>query len=243
MRRNLIVKKILTCTVFAGCLCSLSENATASTISSEKIFHQEKQPRIVCIGGLISVGKTTFIANVNDWCKANGYSCKVMEEIKSPSMLNSQAKNMPTTVGFYFGHRIQMAIDAPEVAKNYDLVIMERSHIDHLAFVEAMESTNLLPEGTADWTKKAIQDVNPPNPITFIYLDISIEQAIGRQANRGDEYEKIFGLEFSKKLDGTYHRILKEQYANPIFLDWTNFGKEYNLDEIVKTLMLEISLN
>jgi len=194
--------------------------------------------RIVCVGGLISVGKSTFISKVKDWCVAHGYSCKVMDEIKSLSMLESQAENITATVGFYFGHRVQMAIDAPEVAKNYDLVIMERSHLDHLAFVQAMEKVSLLSKGSAKWTERAIEDVDPPDPVTFVYLSVPPEIAMERQVQRGDGYEDIFTLEFTKELDYAYRSILKGKYSNPIFLDWINFGEEYDFDELIKEVFL-----
>jgi deoxyadenosine/deoxycytidine kinase len=194
--------------------------------------------KIVCIGGLIACGKTHFTSRLSQYCVENGVQCKILNEVYSPSLYNKIKSNLSVVDAFVLSHRIQMAIDAPEIAKNYDILFMERSVIDHIAFFEAFERCGMVSTEWVSWGKKVIEEINPPYPDQFIFLDIDPAEALLRKERRGYEYDKAFHLDFMCCLRDAYLQLIYKHYPEPVILDWSHFGEHVELDKLINERLL-----
>ncbi len=191
----------------------------------------------VCIGGLIAVGKTTFIDKLVKHCLATGIRCRVMAEMYSGAMREMVSTNLPVADAFMMAHRLQMAVDAPDVAKNYDVVLMERCFIDHLAFQDAFVECNMIDEYFAAWSRRVVQEMDPPIPEHCVFLDVDPNVACQRKIGRGTGGDGIFRPEFMAALQRAYRRLIAEYFENPIVLDWKEFGEGVCVDELFNSIL------
>ena len=144
--------------------------------------------------------------------------------------------NLPVEDAFMFGHRLQMAMDAPDIAKVYDIVLMERSFLDHLAFIEAFVDCGLIPQYLVDWSRRVVQEVAPPVADRYVFLDVTPEVACQRKGQRGSSGDGVFNLEFMSALKVAYDRLLPQYYDQPLILDWSKFGDQLCLDGLLSQL-------
>lgn len=194
----------------------------------------------VCIGGLIATGKTTFLERLTRHCKVRGVRYHFMAELYNDGLRKMVSNNLSAGDGFIYGHRMQMAFDAPLIAQSYDLVLMERSFIDHLAFYESFVEMGIMPLGHLETVKQATAEFAPPIPDRFVYLDISPELASSRKLKRNHGGDDIFSLDFLRSLRKNSLRIISEYYTDPLILDWTNFGQDLCLDSFLENFTAEI---
>lgn len=190
----------------------------------------------VCVSGINAAGKTTFIKKCLNWFEEKQVSCYFMPEMFTDSVRLMVKTNLPVEDSFMFAHRLQMAIDAPEIAKSYDLVMMERSFIDHLAFVEAFEQCGHLTREQLVWSHQVSKEVAPPKPDNYIFLDISPELAHKRRMQRGSDGKGVFNLEFLQALKHAYNRLIPQYYDQPMIFDWSQFGEENSFDVLMEEL-------
>lgn len=191
----------------------------------------------VCVGGLNSVGKTTLLGKLSHYCDAHDISCKLMLEMYTDSVRWMVKKNLAVEDAFMFAHRLQMAVDAPLLARQYDLVLMERGFIDHLAFIEAFNACGLLDDYLVDWARNVVEEVAPPKPERYIFLEVSPEVALERKRGRGSSGTGVFNLEFLSELREAYLRLIPLYDSNPLVLDWSDFGKELSMDRLLDQIV------
>jgi deoxyadenosine/deoxycytidine kinase len=161
----------------------------------------------ICICGPIAVGKSTLIACLQSQTGAMGISCHVMPELLCPT-LNAQLPVNPQLFDtFIISHRLQMCLDAPHIAKNHSLVIMERCHIDHLAFLLAFDKIGSLSREHTNWVRQIIGEINPPLPDHFVYLEVSPELAYSRMCKRSEGRDAKFNLDFVTALIQGYEQV------------------------------------
>ncbi|MBB64562.1 MAG: hypothetical protein CMO81_05815 [Waddliaceae bacterium] len=192
--------------------------------------------KTVCIGGLIAVGKSTFLKSFCAYAEEQGASIRGMPEMYPESVRQMVHSNLVVGEAFFLAHRLQMAVDAQCIAKSYDLVFMERSIIDHMAFLDAFEECHFLEPEQINWSRQVIKEVNPPKLDRFIFLDISPELAFKRKSGRGRGGEQ-FTLPFLHCLRESYLNYLHSTYSDPLILDWSAFGEELNRDELLSALL------
>jgi thymidylate kinase len=192
--------------------------------------------RWICISGLISCGKTTLSYRLGKYCAENAIRCKLLPEFYSKALYDKIVSNMQLVDSMMLSHRIQMSLDAPEIAPNYDVVLMERGVIDHMALIEAFEQCGMLPRDYVIWCKKVVEQLNPPNPDQCLFLDVDPAEAISRRDRRGHAYDKVFDLKFMTVLRESYLRLIRQHYSDPIILDWSNYGQELELGHLVERL-------
>jgi thymidylate kinase len=194
----------------------------------------------ICIGGSIAVGKSTFIDRLKSQTDAMGISCHFMPELLCPT-LNAQLPINPQLFDtFIISHRLQMCLDALHIAKSYSLVIMERCHIDHLAFLLAFDKIGGFPREHTNWVRQIIKEINPPLPDHFVYLDVSPELAFSRMCKRSETRDANFNLDFVTALIEGYEQVIQEHglKGRLLKLDWSDFGTQVSLPQIFSSLSL-----
>ncbi|MCB1135086.1 MAG: AAA family ATPase [Chlamydiia bacterium] len=192
---------------------------------------------VVAIGGSIAAGKTTLLGQIATRCAERGLRCKVMHELACETLHKSIGDALPWADAVYFAHRAQMLIDAPEVAKNYDLVLIERIVLDHLAFIDAFEACGIgLPEQNAR-TRAMASELDLPKVGTYVYLDLPPEKGLLRKESRGYGHDGAFDLNFYTAHRKAYLDRIHADYANPLILDWTDFGGNAPVDTLIDELL------
>jgi thymidylate kinase len=193
--------------------------------------------KVVCIGGLIAAGKTTLIQKLMRHFEENGLNGKFMPEIYSNAVRELVHSNLPAGDAFMLAHRLQMCIDALEISKLYDIVLIERSFIDHIAFINAYEKCGQLNAETASLYRRIINELNPPLPDKFVFLEIEPEVAMQRRKARGSKGEGVFTLDFLTALKASYASIMHTYFDDPILLDWTLFGVDESIPDIASAIL------
>ncbi len=178
---------------------------------------------VICIGGLISVGKSTLIKRMVTHCEDHALSLHVMPELLCPTLCSKIPTNPVLFDSFMAGHRAQMSFDAVHIAKNFDIVVMERCHLDHLAFLDALDVVGWTSREYTDWMRRSLRELNAPSPDRLIFLDVEPELAFSRMKARADARDSAFELEFFQALREGYMKILDE-CPKVLTLDWSNFG-------------------
>lgn len=196
----------------------------------------EKQGSTICIGGLISVGKSTFIEKLAERSQQMHLTCHVMSELLSPSLCAQLPTDPIIFDSFMFGHRMQMSIDAKQIARSYDLVLMERCFIDHLAFLEAIARIGWAPRHYAEMCRNIVREMAPPKPDHFVFLDIPAEIAYERMRKRGEKRDANFTLQFFETLRTGYMHAIDTYYKRPIVIEWSRFGEELDIEKFIRSL-------
>lgn len=186
----------------------------------------------ICIGGLIGAGKTTFIQALQSFCKKENINSYFIDEIFPEAQREMLVVNNIAVDSAIFGQRLEASRLLPHLA--YDVAIQERNHWDHLAFHIALTETNRLPQEILPWGKKMVEQINPPPPDFYLYLDLSAEEAYNRKAARKSTNDDFFDLDFMTKLKAAYEKVIP---PNAIKLDWTNFGRELDLSQLFKAIL------
>jgi thymidylate kinase len=192
--------------------------------------------KTVCIGGLISTGKSTFIHRLQSQMDLMDLRYHVMPELLSPTLCEKLPTDPAMFDAFMIGHRLQMSMDAGQIARAYDLVIIERCHIDHLAFMYAFEKAGWALKTHVDWTRKVIEEIDAPAPHCFVYLDISPELAYERMRTRNESRDVNFTVEMLAALKEGYLDALDKHYKSWITLDWTHFGADLDVAAFVNKI-------
>lgn len=191
----------------------------------------------VCFGGLIGAGKTTFMDSVADYASGQGLQVRVMGEMYTDQVRWRVENELPAGDAFIFAHRLQMALDGPDICRLYDLVLMERSFIDHLAFVDAFAECGLLPRSVAEWSYRVVDEVKPPAPDKFVFLKVPPELACARREERDSSGGNVFSTEFMQALDTAYDTLVSRYYTDPIVLDWTEFDAGHDMDRFLERIV------
>lgn len=192
--------------------------------------------KTVCIGGLISTGKTTFIQQLRPHLDRSDLRYHVMLEMLSPTLCEKLPTDPAIFDTFMIGHRLQMSLDAEQIARAYDLVIMERCHIDHLAFMYAFEKAGWALKTHVAWTRKVIEEIAAPAPHCFVYLDISPELAYERMRTRNESRDVNFTVEMLSALRDGYLQALDKHCKNWTSIDWTDFGAKLEVEAFLKLI-------
>lgn len=191
----------------------------------------------IIIGGLIAAGKTSLIHSLEELCIERGLRCKTMLELYTDSVRSMVRKNLAIEDAFMFGHRIQMAKDTPDIAQLYDVVLLERSFVDHLAFISAFVDQGLLPSYLLDWSKRVVEETAPPIADHYVFLQVAPELAYQRRNQRAASKHSVFTLEFLRSLQRAYDQLLPSFYTNVLTLDWSEFNQHQCLDELLDQLV------
>lgn len=165
-----------------------------------------------------------------------------MLELYTDAVRSMLRTNLPVEDAFMFGHRLQMAMDAPDLAKVYDVVLMERSFLDHLAFIEAFASTGQIPSYLVDWSRKVVQEVAPPVADRYIFLEVTAEMACRRRTQRGSSGSEVFNLEFMSALKEAYDRLIPQYYDQPLIFDWSKYGDQLSIDDLLSQFVPPVSV-
>lgn len=195
----------------------------------------------ICISGSIAVGKSTLIERLKSHTNATGISCHIMPELLCPVLNEKLPTNPQLFDTFIISHRLQMCLDAPHIAKNHCLVVMERCHIDHLAFLLAFDKIGGLSREHTNWVRQVIKEINPPLPDYFVYLDVSPELAYRRLRERSEMRDTNFSPNFVTALIESYGEIFHEYELKHrlLKLDWSDFGAHVSIRQIVSSLPLQ----
>jgi thymidylate kinase len=178
---------------------------------------------VICIGGLISVGKSTLIKRMVSHCGDHALSLHVMPELLCPTLCSKLPIDPVLFDTFMIGHRLQMSMDARHIAKSFDIVAMERCHLDHLAFLDAILAVGWASRDYAEWIRGVVHELRAPPPDRFIFLDVEPEVAFTRMKARAEVRDAAFTLEFFQVLRASYLKVL-EECPKVLMLDWSNFG-------------------
>src|SRR4051794_5835489 len=127
---------------------------------------------VICVGGLIAAGKTTFIESLKYSAEAQGLKVKVMPELWNTALRRRIHSDFTSVDAFMLAHRLQMSFDVRDIAAGYDLVLMERSFVDHLAFHEAFAACGTFTAEFVAWSKEVVDELKPPVPGRFVFLDV-----------------------------------------------------------------------
>lgn len=194
--------------------------------------------RVIAIEGPVSVGKTAFISKIVKHCTKKNISIKVLHELFSKNLMSKVKTNVTHINMFFFAHRVQMQIDAHEIAKNYDLVLLERSTVGHMTFNEAFLKTNRMDREYVNWLVSIEKELKPKLPDTIIYLDLDPIINGKRIKERGFAHDKVFDLEFLKCQRESHYKILKkiQDRADVIVFDWKDFDKNINYDTLINRI-------
>jgi len=198
--------------------------------------------KVVCIGGLIAAGKTTFIRQFKKHIETKGLKVKSLPEIYTDGVRELIHTHLPAGDAFMMAHRLQMGIDANEIARLYDIILMERSFIDHLAFIEAFEQTGKLDSQIASLYRQIIEEVLCPKPDHYIYLDIKPTLSIERRKSRASGENHVFTLDFLVALEKAYSQLIPSFYTNALYYDWTHFGEEVCKDDLLEKILPSLLL-
>lgn len=192
----------------------------------------------ICISGSIAVGKSTLIERLKFHTGAMGINCHIMPELLCPVLNEKLPINPQLFDTFIISHRLQMCLDAPHIAKNHDLVIMERCHIDHLAFLLAFDKIGGLSREHTNWVRQVIKEINPPLPNRFVYLDVSPEVAYRRMCERSEMRDANFSRHFITALIEGYEEVFHEYGLKHrlLKLDWSDFGIDIPMPQIISKL-------
>lgn len=192
----------------------------------------------ICISGSIAVGKSTFINKLKSQADLMNISCHVMPELLCPS-LNAKLPTNPILFDtFLIAHRLQMCIDSPHIAKNYKLLIMERCHIDHLAFLLAFDNLGFLPKEHTTWIRNIIKEINPPIPDRFVFLELEPELAYSRMLKRNEKRDVNFSSSLISALIDCYDQVIQEYNLESrlLRLNWDDFGDRLSLSQIISDI-------
>lgn len=194
----------------------------------------EKRGLTICISGSIAVGKTTLIKQLKSTVDEMHLSCHVLPELLCPSLNKQLPINPKLFDTFIIAHRLQMCFDAPHIARNYNLLMMERCHLDHLAFLFAFDKIGTIARGHTDWVREIIKELNPPVPDRFIFLNISPELAFKRMCMRNENRDSNFGLSFVQALMDGYEQVIDDYALGPRLtrLNWESFGADISWPQV-----------
>lgn len=204
---------------------------------------KEHKGFVLCIGGLISVGKSTLIQKIIQHANKHNLNLHIMPELLCPSLCERLPVEPLIFDTFLIGHRLQMALDAPHLARLFDAVVMERCHLDHLAFLTALEKEGWASQEHCAWLRKVVDELNPPIPGRVVYLDVAPELAFERMKKRADPRDSLFTLSFFSYLRESYIETLKQHCPDAIILDWTNFGRDIDLGRLFEKPGFDVASN
>ena len=218
-------------------------------MSTMKVFTQKNQAQtryrcligsIVCIEGLIGVGKSTLGLSLEEYFNSIGIKCKFFPEYLCKPLLDQYISDMKK---YAYPFQVIMLIQRLNIynqAHAYSLSggisIIDRSLMGDFTFAKMQRDNDNITQSEFETYARIMYSENTIEPNAILYLNCQPEVAFDRMMKRGISSEMNgYTLDYFKQLDNSYIKCINNCDHNIIKVDWNE-----DRDTQSKTLAIEI---
>lgn len=163
-----------------------------------------KQPFVICVDGIIGVGKSTLIKSLSEKYKT------FSEPLSDWTLLEDFYQNPKKFAGALQLQILFSQFNQAKLYKDFDVVIIERcSYTSKYVFSKMLVDDGIIT--SSEWSvvyDNFFKDLSF-YPDVYIYLDVSPEIALERIKNRSRECETSITLDYLKSLENSYQNFIK----------------------------------
>lgn len=192
---------------------------------------------IICLEGLIGVGKTTTGHALVSFLNRNGFRAKFFKEKVDQVLLKQYIDDMDkyayTFQVLMLSKRIDVYKKAHHYARRGGIAIIDRSLPGDYAFAYLVHQSGYITNGEWEVYRSLIEEKKLYPPSMIIYLQIDSEKAFDRMRRRGnDEEVSGYSLTYFKELKKCYDKVMEESERinneNILRLDWSRDKEIHN---------------
>ena len=207
---------------------------------SEILMAKAKKPKHIAVAGNIGAGKTTLTELLSKHYKW----IPQFEDIEHNPYLMDFYEDMPRwsfNLQIYFlNSRLNQLL---EIQRGTETVIQDRTiYEDAHIFAPNLHDMGLMSKRDFDNYYHFFQTlesmVQPPD--LLIYLKASVPTLVGQIQKRGREYEENIRLDYLKKLNELYRKLIENYKEGPLLIidvEKNNFSeKEEDLGEVISKI-------
>lgn len=192
---------------------------------------------IICLEGLMGVGKTTLGKNLFDYLKEFNqhdviFHTEPFDQKMLEQFLNDPAKYAYAFQLYMLARRKTNYIIAKELTKTNTCSIIERSLTGDLVFAKLQHLNGNISDSEMEVYQSVYDEFAPYRPNHVIYLDVPVDVAMQRVRKRNRNGEDTYTEEYLTNLKNIYEQVIREEFPEGcgVKVHWIDWSEDIKLD-------------